>query len=134
MISSQRLVILIITINLMAGLCFAIWQFPTNPSNAVGDNSSQQMQDWRDSFQEGMEGGGSVSSTDAYQPTYGNPINTGEVIWNMLGNAVYPFGTEKYARDWIEFQILYWVGWVRFLLNIIAVIEAFFIIFNKKVT
>lgn len=136
MISTQKLIILVIGLNLICGLASIF-------TNETAQEYDTRLQNISDIYEEearlgstndsvrGHLGGENIQETGLLS----NPLVQGTTIWNILGSGINPFSINPADFNTnLEKTIAWGIGFIRTILNLILILEFYLIIRNKKNT
>lgn len=133
MLSTQRLIMIIIGINIIIGLVGAIYNEPT----VYSSNRFTEAIDYNEQFGKDLDSEDKYSGTTNRdydsETTIGNSITTGSIIWDVFWTGLYPLSVhpsmfetqiEKiFANILIIFRALMWI---------LIGVELYLFIKNKK--
>lgn len=132
MILTQRLILLGIIINICAGFVATIAEDPTivdmspiqneiNVSMALFNQSKDR------------EAQKSPGESTQYEPTFGNKVRWGKLVWRMLVNGINPLLPDEFQTgDTFEQIVIIGVEMFRVMFGLLLVAEVFLVFVNKK--
>lgn len=137
MISSQRLILMAVILNILIGLSVTISEAPTDYQTNQDEITAQtqQLEDFEVELKEETTetGGRPETGEQTEQKTTGNPVKLSSMIWKTAINGLNPFSiTGKDVTTEIE-KIATTALWIfRGLMAILMGFELYVVIFNKK--
>lgn len=140
MISSQKIIMMIILINVMIGFAIKFTESPdTFTLSKMDDFTSQQntIESEKDNFvsEEGLWGSVKAKASQVYETTIGNVLQWGGAIIGILIQGFNPWSisTSQYTNI-IEQTIVVIIGTIRTMMTALLMFEIYLIFKNKKST
>lgn len=137
MLSTQRLIMIFVLINILIGVGIGIYKNPT----IYGDTTAQQeidiMEDQQAEFEEEETEYGGIPTTDTSGEgkTIGNPIKMGAILWDIVLGGLNPLSIRPgMFQTTTEKIIATMLLMFRSLMAIIAGLELFLLFKNRKAT
>lgn len=138
MISSQRLLILLLAINFMTGIAVDIWHSPYETNQNQLNYETGMIQDFNTQQQSDAGTWGAVKrwfNNNFQDITFGNPVKWGAEIAKILWNGINPFSfTPDDFNTTVEQNIASILVFFRLCITLIAGLEIYLLIFNRKQT
>lgn len=133
MISTQRLIMIVVLINLMTGIVGNIYIKPTTYDNNIIAGEEDYSQQYSENLlQEDKYSGIRNRGYDSEQ-SIGNSITLGSNIWDIIIDGVNPLSVHPnmFESD-IEKMFAIILSMFRLLLGIILIVEIYMIFKNRK--
>lgn len=135
MISTQRLLIMVISLNLLMGTLAELFMEPTQfPTNQL-TTEAQFAKDYENEFESDSGIWASIKSTttNIWEGTIGNPIKWGYTILRIFVRSALPLPfNESMFETQQEKYIAEGFNWFIHILQIVLIIEAYMVFKNKK--
>lgn len=136
MISSQRLLMIIIGINLIIGITAEMYAHPTTWENVTQLNTEKDIaSDVEQDFvsEEGIWGNVKSTASRLYEGTIGSTIKWGSGLIKIFARGINPFSfSSKDFDTQIEKTIADIIVYIRFLMTILIVFEIYQVFKNRK--
>lgn len=137
MISSQRLFLLLIGLNLLVGMAAEVYHDPVSDNVDQVTVETQLMEQYETEFQsqEGIWGSVKATADRIWESTIGSPIRWGWTLLKLLVRGLNPFSFS--ASDFVnpvEQEIARYLIFFRSALMTIVILEGYLLFKNKKAT
>ena len=135
MISSQRLMLIIIALNMLIGFTGEIYHNPTGYSSTTATIEQALMEEYEQEFQseEGLWGTVKATANKIYENTIGNVVSWGRIIFKVFIDGINPFSfTASDFSHPVEKQFANILVLFRSLMTAILILEGYMIFKNKK--
>lgn len=135
MISTQRLILIILFMNIAIGIAGSIYQNPTFYEEDYFYEDNTLYENYGTNFKDSDTHSGIVNREQQYEVSIGNSIEWGEITLNILWNGLNPFSfTANDFNSDIEKVFANVLILFRSLMYIIIIIEVYMFFKNKKNT
>lgn len=136
-VSTQRLMLIILSINMLIGVVGEIYLNPTgynSNNNPLGTEKQLQEQYQKDYYSEtGIFGTLKASADRIYENTIGNVITWGKILINMFLKGINPFSfTPADFTDQIEKMFATVLVFARTLMVAFVMLEGYMLFKNRK--
>jgi hypothetical protein len=135
MISSQRLMLIIIVLNMMLGFVGEIYHNPTGYSDTTATVEQQLLEEYEAEYKsdEGLWGTVKATANKIYENTIGNVVSWGNIIFKVFINGLNPFSfTASDFNHPVEKAFANLLVLFRSLMTAILILEGYMIFKNKK--
>lgn len=139
MISSQRLIMFVIMLNIMIGIGLAINNNITSTTEPYTPLDDEILRGngtlGRITADSTKYGNVKQSGDTVLDTTFGNQKGMGGIIWDIFIGAVNPFtGLTNVQNSNMEKTLIYGLITFRMIVNLLLFFELYLILFNKKQT
>lgn len=135
MMSTQRLIIVAVLLNLMVGLGIEIYNDTGITSQQEMNNTITQLEEIEGIAKSNDTEFGNVQGTGTTlaQENVGSALELGKIIWRILFKGLNPLDMTpwKYENN-IESGIIWTMMLARGFVNLILIIELYMVLINKK--
>lgn len=137
-ISTQRLIIIVVLMNLLIGVVGEMYYEPDsfNTQKVEDEIGYLEQKEVEMESEEGLWGSVKSTASRIYESTIGDPIKWGGTIASIFIRGINPFykaGIE-YTNNEAETFTIYMIGFLRTLIYLVLIVEMYFVWKNKKTT
>lgn len=131
--SSQRILLIVVVLNLMIGLACSAYYQQTYSSN-IYDESTEYSQERLDFMSDEFGEEKPDSENILAESGFGDQRGAGRVIWDLFKYGLKPIPAPSNPNNIFEVIITDAINYFRVGMGILLAIEIYFVFFNKKHT